>query len=125
MGVGPNYRSRAQRAAAGEYVEPEIRYETVYKTLPNPDPKNFKIKDFMEVGKYLVAKVHYPDATNFEGLKVMVFEEMDIRKLINLSEIDPHFSKDKGAPIARFKPDDIGWQNAIMFCKALNGDDLT
>ena len=81
---------------------------------PNPDPRNFRIQKTEAVGRYLGALIRYPDCTNFEGDKVIVFEDMDHQSLVARAEIDPHFKED-GQIIARFKPDQQGWDDAIAF----------
>jgi hypothetical protein len=87
---------------------------TVTVTAPNqPDPSRFSITESVDIGTLCVLKVHYPNATNFEGNKVMVCrgKAKDYKKLALL---DPHFRPDDvTSPIARFPPDEAGWQNAI------------
>lgn len=75
----------------------------------NPDALNFRIITEQRIGKYLVLLVHYPDCTNYEGKKLMVYEGFNsAQELIkhNLGKLDPHFSTGSGSPIARFKPTD-------------------
>lgn len=132
MGVGPNYQAEKERRirsgiyhtpADPYYVAPEPEVRTVIKTvtLPNPDPTNYKLMMAEEFGIYLVVMAKYPDCTNYEGSKIMVFENTNLLNLVNQRVLDPHFSADKAflTPIARFKPDDEGWDNARMFCKAM------
>jgi hypothetical protein len=73
----------------------------------NPDPSNFKIIDERMVGKYLVLLVSYPNCKNFEGKKLMVYENFTSSKELikfNSGKLDPHFANRKGSPIARFAP---------------------
>ena len=76
------------------------------------------------VGKYLVLKVRYPDCTNYEGVKIMVYEDTNIIEIqkVNKGTIDPHFgvNPDFISPIARFEPTDRGWEMAIKFCKSMD-----
>lgn len=94
-------------------------YINLHVKLPNPDPRNYVIKDFQQVGKYLVVLIHYPDCTNFEGKKILVFKNITIKKLRCQGIIDPHFFPDHKicSPIARFVPTPDGWQMAIRMCK--------
>ena len=73
----------------------------------NPDPSNFRIINEHIVGKYLVLLVSYPNCKNFEGKKLMVYENFASSKELikfNSGKLDPHFADSKGSPIARFTP---------------------
>jgi hypothetical protein len=88
----------------------------------NPDPKNFTIveTDHWLGTRIIVAKINYPDCTNYEGDKILVFDDLSYDELYTLQTIDPHFC-DKGhpSPIARFKPTKEGWKNALRFALTL------
>jgi hypothetical protein len=86
--------------------------------LPNPDPANFRIVRVEVIGRFLVAGIHYPNCTNFEGSKILVFENMTEAQLRALTSIDPHFSERSFSPIARFSPTKKGWGYAELFCKS-------
>lgn len=89
--------------------------ETATVKVPNPNPKNFRINAIQEVGRYVVAEITYYDCTNFEGRKILVFEDVDIIQISQADEIDPHFCDGKHiSPIVRFRPD--RWDDAIRFC---------
>jgi hypothetical protein len=109
-------------------------YETLnpQETLPNPDPNNYKIVRSetcilkSEKGKknkrlYLVVEINYPDCTNYEGNKVLVYEGIMLRDLLMQQLIDPHFSDNKKyrSPIARFEPTTRGWNMAKLFAETL------
>lgn len=67
-----------------------------------------------------VALVRYPDATNYEGRKVLVFRAAPER-VYHASYLDPHFC-DNGqhlSPFARFEPTDLGWQAAVLCARML------
>jgi hypothetical protein len=92
----------------------------------NPDPLNFKVVNHSIVrckaNVCLVVKVHYPDAKNFEGMKVMVYSGIyTVNDLLSrvLNKLDPHFSEVDISPDARFPPTDEGWGNALAFAKFL------
>jgi hypothetical protein len=97
--------------------EPSYQYNT-----GNPDPENFKILEALEIGNLMVIKVQYPDAKNFEGIKIMVYENVKPIDFMNTRELDPHFFNDTGikSPIARFKPNKEGWEMAKAFANAWN-----
>lgn len=84
---------------------------------PNPNPKVWKIIKYKQLKDFLVVKIKYPNCTNYEGNKVLVFKGISLNTLISQKEIDPHFSenKNKYSPIARFEPTEEGWIMAIRF----------
>lgn len=84
--------------------------------LPNPNPENFRIKRLAQVGSFLGALIVYPDATNFEGNKILVFAGVTADELRQRATIDPHF-KEEGDIIARFRPDEQGWEDTMAFLK--------
>jgi hypothetical protein len=96
-------------------------YYEVNNSLPNPNPKNYTILKKRQIGDYLVIKIKYLDCINYEGNKILVFKS-DIDKLKAQKYIDPHFCDDKKfiSPIARFTPDNEGWNDAIDYCKLKN-----
>ncbi len=89
--------------------------------LPNPDPMNYKIEKVHEDGAFLIIKINYPDCTNFEGNKILVFRDTTLVDLVNQKYIDPHFFQDANikSPIARFIPTDEGWQMATKFVQTM------
>lgn len=73
----------------------------------NPDPQNFKILKEEAVNGYLILLVEYPNCTNFEGRKLMVYKGFNSSAALlklNKGELDPHFARSAGSPIARFRP---------------------
>jgi len=73
----------------------------------NPRPENFKIVKEKYLNGYLILIVKYPDCSNYEGKKLLVYEGFKTSLALlkyNKGRLDPHFSRDKGSPIARFKP---------------------
>lgn len=82
---------------------------------PNPNPDRWHLLEKQEYPNGYVLKVQYLDCTNFEGVKVMAFEgKFQIR-----SHMDPHFYDGPDAPIARFRPDEDGWERACKLAKSL------
>ena len=86
---------------------------------PNPDPANFKILEVYRVNKHLVAVIHYPDCTNYEGKKVCLYLNTTEKELFMKKRLDPHFSEDGFSPFARFKPTQQGASIAIQLAKKL------
>lgn len=88
----------------------------------NPNPKNYKILEVKQIDKLTIVKIKYPDCTNYEGNKILVFDhKVKIEDLMNTKIIDPHFTNTKGVivtPVARFKPDAEGMDMAESFCRA-------
>lgn len=86
---------------------------------PNPNPTNFTIHAARNIGRFLVVQIQYPDCTNYEGVKILVYENVSIEELNRRTHIDPHFRPGPGTPIARFEPTERGWERAKIFCRAL------
>lgn len=88
--------------------------------LPNPDPNNYVIKQYNQCGKYLLVAITYPDCTNYEGRKILLYKGITIKKLLKQKIIDPHFSDNKKfySPIARFEPTQEGWDMGVKLMKS-------
>ena len=91
-------------------------------SVGDPDPDNFTMLNSFQDGKYLIVELKYPDCSNFEGKKILVYHNVTLVDLINQKKIDPHFCDDTEykSPIARFVPTDVGWEMALRFCQAMN-----
>lgn len=89
--------------------------------LPNPNPRNFKVVRSEQIFECLVVEVLYPDCTNYEGRKIMVYANTTLDKMLkkNGNVLDPHFceNKDFVSPIARFEPTERGWKLARALAK--------
>lgn len=95
--------------SSSSYDKTEVIYKDkiVYKNLPNPDPLNYKIIQWEKINGYLILYIEYPDCTNYEGRKILLFNKgINLKDLKKQGSIDPHFSnnKDMISPIARFEP---------------------
>lgn len=88
----------------------------------NPDPCNFKIEKLIEL-ENTYAEIHYPDANNYEGNKVLVFRGRVAEQLLKASEIDPHFYENGLPLIARLKPDFYGKWLGMQIAKGIIGED--
>jgi len=89
--------------------------------LPNPNPKKFEILRWEKIGRFLIVKINYPDCNNYEGNKILVFENIEITDLIKQGSIDPHFSENRKfhSPIVRFVPNMKGWKMARKLAQSL------
>jgi len=88
---------------------------------PNPDPQNFRIGRSLDMDPWFIFEVTYPDCTNYEGKKILVYKNTNIIDIIRQKSMDPHFSDNKKfrSPFARFVPTNEGWEAAIKFCEAM------
>lgn len=84
--------------------------------LPNPNPLRFEILETFEVNGYLVVKINYPDCTNFEGDKILVFVNTNLAELMLQESLDPHFTSESNL-VARFIPTQKGWAAAVEFAR--------
>lgn len=87
--------------------------------LGNPNPNNFEITRLEKVLRFVVVMIKYPDCKNYEGNKILVFEGVPTKTILNQKSIDPHFcnSKTHPSPVARFEPTEKGWGYAVNFCQ--------
>ena len=83
-----------------------------------PDPTNFVIRHKEIINGYPLLIVQYPDVLNYEGIKILLFPKNFDLTLIE-KKIDPHFSKEKTTPIARFIPNEEGIKMAKLLAKKL------
>ncbi len=76
---------------------------------PNPSPSRWTLLAVYSYSHAHVLVVRYHDATNFEGVKVMVYRGAFIGRLnLECGLLDPHFSEEDESPIARFRPTEEG-----------------
>jgi len=106
------------------------RVETLKRKLneardwPNPNPRNFKFVKIEYDAPFIITMINYPDCTNWEGNKILVFDNVTLDELANMDEIDPHFCDgDHKSPIARFEPTKSGWAMAKAFVKGWKATD--
>lgn len=118
MGIGPRFSSSSYDKVSGPvYVRPSV------DKSPNPNPKNYQFIKTKAIGKhdglgnYMVMEVLYPDCTNYEGRKILVYENVSVIQIVHQGSLDPHFSENPMyiSPIARFEPTKQGWKNAVDF----------
>ena len=97
-------------------------FERPSQRPPNPNPRNFTIEDWESFGVWLVLKVTYPDCTNYEGRKILVYKNATLEDLRRQGHLDPHFAGNKKwlSPFARFEPTPDGWDKARVFALAMS-----
>jgi hypothetical protein len=85
----------------------------------NPNPSNYKINRTKQVKNFLLIEINYPDSTNYEGNKILLFKDCNLEDLKLQDKIDPHFSENKlfYSPIARFEPTEFGWNMGLDIIK--------
>lgn len=105
--------------SSSSYDKPRTTYVEKIITLPNPNPNNYIITKAKQINKYVITEINYKDTTNYEGNKILVFENYTLERLYKRKSIDPHFSENIKfkSPIARFEPTKKGWELAIKLCK--------
>ena len=55
-------------------------------------------------------EVNYPDCTNYEGRKILIFKGCSYHDIVAQKELDPHFSDSKKlSPFMRIEPTEKGW----------------
>jgi len=117
MGIGPFSRSQYDDSISCSSPNFSTIDVSGPKKNPNPNPQNFNIVQTLQIKDSLIVDVVYPDCTNYEGHKILVYRNTTIDKLTKQGTIDPHFSnnKTKLSPFARFEPTPVGWQAAVQF----------
>lgn len=86
----------------------------------NPDPRRFRIDLIEQIGGHVIATITYPDATNYEGRKIVLYRDTTVAAVEAATVLDPHFC-DSGhlAPFARFEPTTDGWVSAAKLAELL------
>jgi hypothetical protein len=112
MGLSPFSRSCSLR--------PSGRWLPMLMSAPNP--ARFEIVRSVARGSSCVAEVRYPDCTNFEGRKVLVFLRESPEGLARRATLDPHFSAAGGGPFARFEPTEAGWRWASRLAMTMSNE---
>lgn len=96
-----------------------------FNITETPDASNFEVARVEKVGNHLVMEVIYPNCNkcSYEGHKIMVFLDVDLKDAITWRTIDPHFrdpnskrtKKEAPSPAARFPANETGWADAIDY----------
>jgi len=117
MGLGFGMSSCGCSKQQPQIVERIV--ERIVEKFPNPNPKNFKILQITQVGKNVLLVVQYPDCTNYEGKKIMVYRNVKASEIRAMKSLDPHFCDNHISPFARFEPTDKGLTEAYDLAKKL------
>lgn len=78
-------------------------------TTPEPNPFDFEILEEYEADRAIALKVRYPHATEYNGIKILVYAIIHKGWIYDTKKLDPHFLEGEISPIARFRGDDLGW----------------
>jgi hypothetical protein len=99
---------------SNNYSSCDNKNERINKDI-NPNPENYKIIKSLKRENFLVVFINYPDCINYEGNKILIFENCGLNDLKNQNIIDPHFSNNKSfhSPIMRLEPTEKGWSRAL------------
>lgn len=98
----------------------ESTYETQKVSNFDPNPANFEILKSVERFGNLALYIKYPNCKNYEGNKILVYRRVKMDQIINLKEIDPHFSDDGSlSPVVRLEPTQRGWIVALHLLEVL------
>ena len=65
-----------------------------------PNPEKFEIleNESMQIGKYTIVTIVYPNCTNYEGKKILVYNTTSLDNILKRKTIDPHFEPNKLSP---------------------------
>lgn len=92
----------------------------------NPNPDKYDILDKYEYTNnsctYVVLLIKYVGCTNYEGQKILLYQNCTFMDLMFQKTLDPHFCDNPNHiyPIARFIPTLEGWEMALRFVQTCN-----
>lgn len=122
----PGCSSNVARMAAAELELQEAKERMGLRA--EPDNSDYEIETVLIEGNHLVMKVRYPSCDNcaFEGLKILVYENVAVVDAMKWRVIDPHFVEDRErpptqapSPAARFPATQDGWVRALAFARSI------
>lgn len=112
--MGINILSRNSFGKTGD------NYEKLKKSPQDPDPSKFILENVVEYNGNAAVQIKYPNCTNYEGTKIIVYKNVNYKQLASLKEIDPHFVEGNVIkPFARFEPTEEGWYAAINLLRRI------
>ena len=85
---------------------------------PRPDPTTYNMCEYKQIGNNLLVKVQYKDVDNFEGNKILLFQDTQCHDVRGKAHLDPHFLESNKL-IARFRPNDLGWNCGVALARSL------
>lgn len=115
-------RKRISSSCFDERYQPAISTQQLGTVVDNnPDPYNYHVIQVKTFDRSVVMEVKYPDCTNYEGRKILVFQDTTIADIMNQRVLDPHFSENTQyiSPFARFEPTAEGWRVAVWVARSL------
>lgn len=114
-------RERVRSQAGGGLSVSSINSSDKRLSDPNPNPRNYHINKLYEYTNGYVMDISYPNCTNYEGRKILVYRGYieDHSADFMRYGIDPHFCEVPYAPIARFIPTEKGLEMAKKVAKEL------
>jgi hypothetical protein len=83
-----------------------------------PNPRLFNIIKWKSRGNFSLVKINYPNCTNYEGMKICLYN-YHISKVLETKLLDPHFSEKGISPFARFEPTTEGWNAGLKMLQFL------
>lgn len=130
MGIGKRFSGGGSHYTMSPGCAPKLVREGTYSytevTKPdprNPDPYHFKIEKAQKSknDKFILAQVHYPNCTNFKGMKLMIIN-MSSMQLLTAKKLDPHFFEEGSDAniVARFRPTAAGWEMGVAMLNMLD-----
>ena len=89
--------------------------EPVVKVVPPVNTRNWEKLLSREDNGYLLVWLVYDGCTNYEGEKILLFNDTTWKQLKRQKDIDPHFSEDTKLryPVGRFVPTVDGWHMGV------------
>jgi hypothetical protein len=122
----------------GSYRHPTQQLEQLQKTsdgirqkfgiADGPDNSRFELLDVTVVGPRTVVRVRYESCPNcsFEGVKLLVYQNVSMIDVARWRVIDPHFTDEKSisrthapSPIARFPATEQGLKLAMLLAEGM------
>ncbi len=124
IGSGISRSSSMSRSVGKMSSSKNMKSNSDYKPVsivPNPNRFRYEILEAKTFDNgSVVLKIKYIDCTNFEGKKILVYDNtVKFEKMQSKYGIDPHFSEETYSPVARFEPTKRGWELACITAKSL------
>ena len=82
---------------------------------PNPNPYRYVVFKTEFVGDLAIREIYYPGCTTFNGHKLLLMKDHYLPR-----QLDPHLLGNGHSVIARFEPNESGWEIARSCANALN-----
>ena len=114
------------------YLEKKIKDLETELASMSPDPTRYEILEAQEVNGWLILQVKFPSckACAFEGVKVLVYENVTPLQALKWKKLDPHFREGKTpvheapSPAARFPASKQGILDAQRYARVTHQEDV-